>query len=153
MRYMVGVSLLTFILPIIFSIIEILLCKNSFFSFNLFSKWFTFSAVGLRLFLAGIKQIVDPAFTAKEIFHLDNFDSFPILRELGFANFCFGLIGIISLFLPDWRMVSAFGSGLYYGIAGFQHLLKKLKGTNEKFALVTDLVIFVLMMCYFLKMM
>ena len=40
---------------------------------NLFSKWFIFSAVGLRLFLAGIKQIVDPAFTAKEIFHLDNF--------------------------------------------------------------------------------
>ncbi|MBS1950367.1 MAG: hypothetical protein JST37_05100 [Bacteroidetes bacterium] len=118
-------------------------------SFNLFSKWFIFSAVGLRLFLAGLKQVKDPAFTAKQIFHLDSPDSFPILRELGFANICFGLVGIVSLFRPEWRAVSAFASGLYYGIAGIQHGLKKISGINEKFALWTDLLIFGLLLVYF----
>jgi hypothetical protein len=37
------------------------------------------------------------------------------MRELGFANLCFGLIGLISIGMPDWRIVSAFGSGIYYG--------------------------------------
>ncbi|MBN8788397.1 MAG: hypothetical protein J0I84_15000 [Terrimonas sp.] len=94
-------------------------------TFELFCKWFIFSAVGLRLFLAGIKQVKNPEFTAKQIFHVESADCFPILRELGFANICFGLVGIVSLFRPDWRIVSAFASGLYYGIAGIQHELKK----------------------------
>lgn len=150
--YIVLVSLLTFALPTICSAGEILINKDTAFSFALTGKWFIFSAVGLRLFIAGVKQATDPAFTAKEIFHIDNPDSFPIVRELGFANLCFGLIGIISLFLPQWRIVSAFGSGLYYGIAGLQHLLKKPAGINEKFALVTDIIIFLLLLAYFVQM-
>jgi len=102
--------------------------------------------------LAGIKQTTNPAFTAKEIFHIENPDSLPIVRELGFANLCFGLVGIVSLFMPTWRVVSAFGSGLYYGIAGMQHLLKKPAGINEKFALVTDVLIFILLLVYFVMM-
>jgi len=115
-------------------------------------KWFIFSAVGLRLFIAGIKQTTNTAFTLKELFHMDSPESFPIIRELGFANLCFGLIGIISLFLPQWRIVSAFGSGLYYGFAGIQHLLKKPVGTNEKFALITDIVIFLFLLVYVWRM-
>lgn len=151
-RYIVVVSVFTFVLPIVCSVAEKLLSKYTAFSFELIGKWFIFSAVGLRLFIAGIKQTTDPAFTAKEIFHLDNPESFPIVRELGFANLCFGLVGIVSLFLPQWRIVSAFGSGLYYGIAGLQHLLKKPVGTNEKFALVTDIIIFLVLLVYFVKM-
>lgn len=151
-KYIVVVSVLTFILPLLCSVAQVLLNTDSIFSADLFGKWFIFSAVGLRLFIAGIKQTTDPAFTAKEIFHLTNPDSFPIVRELGFANLCFGLVGILSLFLPQWRVVSAFGSGLYYGIAGLQHLLKKPVGTNEKFALITDLIIFLFLLVYFIKM-
>jgi hypothetical protein len=150
-QYIIAVSALTFLAPAIASAIEVLINKDEVFSFFITGKWFIFSAVGLRLFLAGIKQATNPAFTAKEIFHLNSPDSFPILRELGFANLCFGLIGIISLFLPHWRIVSAFGSGLYYGIAGFQHLLKKSVGANEKFALVTDILIFIFLLIYFVK--
>lgn len=120
-------------------------------AFGLLGKWFIFSAVGLRLFLAGIKQVKNPEFTAKQIFHIDSPESFPILRELGFANICFGLVAIVSLFKPEWRIVSAFASGLYYGIAGVQHALKKTSGINEKFALWTDLIIFVLLFIYFIK--
>ena len=151
-KYIIVVSILTFILPLLCSVGQILIDKDTLFSVGLIGKWFIFSAVGLRLFIAGIKQTTDPAFTAKEIFHLDNPESFPIVRELGFANLCFGLVGIISLFLPQWRVVSAFGSGLYYGIAGLQHFLKKPDGINEKFALVTDVIIFILLSAYFVVM-
>lgn len=152
-RYFLVVSLLTFILPLACAIIQTLLYKSASFSLALFGKWFIFSAVGLRLFIAGIKQTTDPAFTAKEIFHISNPESFPIVRELGFANLCFGLMGILSLFLPAWRVVSAFGSGLYYGFAGLQHFIKKPAGPNEQFALITDVIIFIFLLLYFIKMM
>ncbi|HSZ86390.1 MAG TPA: DUF6790 family protein [Puia sp.] len=151
-KYIVSVSILIFILPAICTFAEIVFYKQQIFSFELFGKWFIFSAVGLRLFLAGVKQTTDPAFTAQEIFHIDNAESFPIVRELGFANLCFGLIGIISLFLPQWRIVSACGSGLYYGIAGFQHLFKKPASVNETFALITDIIIFIFLAIYFVRM-
>lgn len=151
-QYFIVVSVLTFVLPLACSVVETQVNKDCIFSFALIGKWFIFSAVGLRLFIAGIKQTTDPAFTAKQIFHIDDPVSFPIVRELGFANLCFGLIGIISLFMPEWRIVSAFGSGLYYGIAGLQHLLKKPAGPNERFALVTDIIIFIFLLVYFIKM-
>lgn len=69
-KYIVVVSLLTFILPLVFAYVQILASKNTLFSFELIGKWFIFSAVGLRLIIAGIKQTTDPAFTAREIFHL-----------------------------------------------------------------------------------
>jgi hypothetical protein len=148
--YIISVSILTFVLPTIGFISEHFITETAL-TYDLFSKWFIFSAVGLRLFLAGIKQVKNPEFTAKQIFHLDSPDSFPILRELGFANICFGLVAIVSLFKPDWRIVSAFASGLYYGIAGVQHGLKKTSGVNEKFALWTDLIIFFYLLIYFIK--
>jgi len=89
-KYIVVVTLLTFILPLVSTAVQILIDKDTPFSFALIGKWFIFSAVGLRLFIAGIKQTTDPAFTAKEIFHLTSPESFPIVRELGFANVCLG---------------------------------------------------------------
>jgi hypothetical protein len=147
MQYLISVSVLTFVLPIIAFIIEHFISTVAL-TFLLFGKWFIFSAVGLRLFLAGIKQTLQPAFTARQIFHIDGPDVLPIVRELGFANFCFGLVGLISLFKPEWRTVSGFASGLYYGFAGLQHLLKRPVGTNERFALWTDLIIFLVLVLY-----
>lgn len=148
-KYFISVILLTFIIPILGFIIESSL-KNISFTFNVFGKWFIFSAVGLRLVVVGIQQSVKPAFTAREIFHIQSSDSFPIVRELGFANLCFGLVGIISLFKPEWRMVSAFASGLYFGIAGLMHLIKKPVSANETLALWTDFIIFFVLLAYFI---
>jgi hypothetical protein len=149
--YIISVSVLTFVLPVACTAVQVISYQDVL-SLELFGKWFIFSAVGLRLFVAGIKQASDPAFTAKQIFHINNPDSFPIVRELGFANICFGLVGIMSLFFPGWRIVSAFGSGLYYGIAGLQHLIKKPVGTNEQFALITDVIMFLILLGYFVEM-
>jgi fructose-specific phosphotransferase system IIC component len=151
LKYIFGVSAITFLLPVISAFIEIATNNSQSFSAELIGKWFIFYAVGLRLLLAGIKQTTNPAFTAKQIFHIEGTESFPILRELGFANLCFGLVGLISLFMPQWRVVSAFASGLYYGFAAVGHLLQRSKGANEKFALVTDVIIFILLAVYFIK--
>lgn len=150
--YIIGVSMLTLGLPVIGTITELLANNDTPSIFYLFGKWFIFSAVGLRLFMAGIKQITNPTFTLKEIFRIDNTESLPIVRELGFANLCFGLVGLISLFVPPWRIVSAFASGLYYGLAGILHFTKKPAGINEKFALFTDIFISIILIIYFLKM-
>lgn len=149
-KYFISVSLMTFIIPLVGFFAEHI-AENEPLSFELFCKWFICSAVGLRLFVAGLQQSLKPAFTAKEIFHIHTPESFPIVRELGFANLCFGLVGIISLWKPEWRIVSAFASGIYYGIAGLQHLIKKPAGANENFALWTDLLIFAVLLTYFLK--
>lgn len=149
--YILSVTVLSFVFPAIGFLAEHYLAGTAL-SLELFGKWFIFFAVGVRVFLAGIKQTTKPAFTAKAIFHINSSECFPIVRELGFANLCFGLVGLISLFIPDWRIVSAFASGLYFGLAGVQHFLKKPAGTNEKFALWTDLVIFLVLAWYVVKM-
>ncbi|HLY71746.1 MAG TPA: DUF6790 family protein [Puia sp.] len=151
-KYIIAVSVFTVILPVICTMAETSFFKEKLFSFALFGKWFIVSAVGLRLFTAGVKQTTDPAFTAREIFNISDVESLTVIRELGFANVCFGLTGIISLFMPEWRIVSAFGSGLYYGIAGFQHLFKKRAGANQTFAMITDILIFIFLSLYFVKM-
>ena len=118
------------------------------FSIVLIGKWFVFWAIGVRLLTAGIRQVLKPEFTAKDIFHIDNKESFIIVKELGFANICFGLSGICSLFIPEWRTAAAFTGGLYMGIAGVQHIIKKPSTPNEWVAMVSDIFIFLLMAGY-----
>ena len=151
-RYLILVSVLVVIVPVLGAFLDMGAEAQSLPFFALFGKWFIFSAVGLRLFVAGLQQTANPAFTAREIFHFNGTESFPVVRELGFANLCFGAIGIFSLFLPSWRIVSAFGSGLYYGLAALLHVIKKPAGTNEQFALVTDVLIFGFLLVYCIRM-
>jgi hypothetical protein len=146
--YLFGVLTLTFIFPVLSVFMKEFLNKGGTFSIVSLAKWFIFWAVGLRLFTAGIRQTINPSFTAETIFHIVNKDSHVIVIELGFANICFGLIGILSLFFPVWRIVSAFGSGLFYGIARINHLIKKPDGSNEMIALVSDLFIFLCLPLY-----
>ena|SRR5450432_1619461 len=150
--YFFGVLCLTIIFPALSVLTAWLVNKDQLISVAFTGKWFIFWAVGLRLFIAGLRQVINPAFTAKDIFHIDNKESWVIVRELGFANICFGLIGILSLFLPAWRMVSAFGSGIFYGIAGVNHAIKKPAGPNEMIALVSDIFIFIILLGYVLLM-
>lgn len=146
-RYFVSVSAMTFVIPLIGFFTSYVVAGDPL-RFDLLAKWFIFSAVGLRLFIAGLQQSLKPAFTAQEIFHIQSPEALPIVRELGFANLCFGLMGIVSLFKPEWRIVSAVASGLYYGLAALQHLIKRPAGANERFALWTDILIFGFLLTY-----
>lgn len=113
-------------------------------------KWFVFSGIGLRLLGAGLKQTMNPSFTAREIFKLTDDAVFPIVRELGFANLCFATIAIISLFIPSFRAPSAVAGGMYFGLAGGLHLFQKEKNSEEIFAMVSDIFIFLVITSLFI---
>jgi hypothetical protein len=119
---------------------------------SLLGKWFVFWAIGIRLLTAGIKQVLDPAFTAEKIFHLTDKGSHVIVKELGFANICFGLIGVISLFIPQWRMAAAFAGGVFLALDGINHIIKKPAGLNESIAMISDLFIAAIMAAYIIYM-
>jgi hypothetical protein len=105
-------------------------------------RWFVFWAIGVRLLLAGVRQIVQPAFTAQEIFNIEGREVWPVVRELGFANVCLGLAAVISVVVASWRAPAAFAGGLYFGLAGAMHMVKRPASPNEWIALVSDVVIF-----------
>jgi hypothetical protein len=144
--YMYMIILLMLVLPVISIVIDSGQSGGT--MLILTGKWFTFWAIGVRLLLAGLRQTLKPEFTARDIFHIDNEESHAIVRELGFANLCFGLVGVISLFIPGWRVAAAFTGGLYMGIAGAMHIVKRPSTPNEVMALVSDIFIFVLMAIY-----
>jgi hypothetical protein len=116
---------------------------------SLIGRWFVFWTIGVRLFVAGIRQAAQPAFTAEHIFGIRSAESHPVVRELGFSNICFGLMGIASLFLPSWLPAAAFGGGLYFGLAGTMHVVKGTASANERFAMITDLLFFALIAGWF----
>lgn len=145
--YLVSVLLFMLILPVISIGIEAAPHSTSP-GWSLIGKWFVFWSVGVRLFIAGIRQVTKPAFTAKEIFHISGEESFIIIKELGFANISIGAAGILSLFKTEWTEIVAIAGGLFFGLAGFLHILKKPDSNNERIALVSDLYIFVILLLY-----
>jgi hypothetical protein len=108
---------------------------------TLFGKWSIFWSIGLRLFLAGTKQASTPEFTATAIFKLKGRESFVIIRELGFANIALGVMGILSVINAEWRLLAAIAGGLYFGMAGIQHLFRRPDSTNEVIALIYDMIV------------
>jgi len=114
----------------------------------LVGKWFVFWAIGVRLFAAGLRQVSRPLFTLQQIFHIQDPCGQVVVRELGFANICFGLVGMLALFIPSWRPAAAFAGGLYMGIAGVYHLVKKPATPNEVVAMVSDIYILLVMGAY-----
>ncbi len=145
--YLVSILLFMVLLPILCSAIQ-WRQQEATPAWPIIGKWLVFWSVGIRLFIAGLRQATKPAFTAREIFHFKSDDSFPIIKEIGFANISLGSIAILSLFLPSWRIPAAAAGGLYFGLAGLQHLLKKRDSTNETIAMVSDLYIFLLLALY-----
>ncbi|MFT4144286.1 MAG: hypothetical protein QM644_07490 [Mobilitalea sp.] len=109
-------------------------------------KWFAFYSIGLRLLSAGIKQVLSPGFTAKEIFEINDPKSHPIILELGFSNICLGLLGVCSIAIHEFRLAAAFAGGIYFGLAGSMHLFRKNKNNIELFAMVSDLYIFIVLL-------
>jgi hypothetical protein len=139
--YLATVLVLMGVLPAVSSLVE-RSSGGSAGGWDVAFRWFVFWGVGVRLLLAGVRQVVQPSFTAREIFHLESTDAEVIVRELGFANLCLGLAAAISGFVPGWRMGAAFAGGLYFGIAGAMHVTKRPSTPNEWIALISDLFIF-----------
>lgn len=138
--YEISVILLFAVLPIIGTVAEIVFFSASLHISGLLLKWFTFSGIGLRLFSAGLKQAINPSFTATKIFKAD-VKSYPIVREVGFSNICLGVLGILSFFFTDFILAAAITGCLYFGLAGFLRLLYK-RDQNEIFTTISNFFIF-----------
>ena len=130
------------VVPIISIALESLLISTETTMSELALKWFVFGSIGLRLGIAGMKQLVHPQFTAKEIFNILDDAANPLVKELGSANICFSLLAIVSLWVTSFRIPAALAGGLYFGFAGFMHLLKPRESDKETFAMISDLFIF-----------
>ncbi len=66
--YFIFVALFLFVLPAISVLAEALLSYGSIDLMLLIGKWFVFWGVGVRLFIAGVRQVAQPQFTAESIF-------------------------------------------------------------------------------------
>lgn len=120
----------------------------------LIGKWFVFWGVGVRLGLAGLRQFFQPAFTAKQIFHIDGDEALPLVRELGIANFATGMVGIASLAAPSFVLPVAISAGIFYGVAGVRHISERERSFNQTVALASDLFMFAvlaLFVCFALR--
>lgn len=112
---------------------------------DLAAKWFAFWACGVRLVLAGVRQTLGPQFTAETIFGLKDVSALPLVREIGMANLSMGVVGVVSLFVPGWRVPAIMTGGLYYGLAAAGHIFRHRATKNEAIALVSDVGIFLML--------
>jgi len=147
--YLVMVVGLVVVAPVASVLIELLAAGGSGDVMLLVGKWFTFWAVGVRLFTAGLSQVFRPGFTASTILDAKPDPSVnQIVQELGFANLAFGTLGILSLPISGWLVPAALAGGLFLGLAGIRHIAKPHKSTKEWLATLTDLLVFVVLLAF-----
>ena len=150
--YLAVVVLLMAVFPIASIFIESFALHSDTGLLFLIGKWFVFWAVGMRLLLAGVRQMANPAFTADTIFGIKDKAAEAIVRELGFGNFAIGMLGGVSLLNREWVIPAAIAGCLFYGLAGAQHLRKGDRNSNENIAMISDLFIFVVLALYLAAM-
>lgn len=114
----------------------------------LIGKWFVFWASGVRLLLAGIRQYFQPAFTSQGIMGIEGSEVHILVRELGGANIATGLLGAASLAMPSFVLPTAIGSGIFFAVAGIEHIRSDHRGRNEIIAMISDIFIAVILICF-----
>jgi hypothetical protein len=149
--YLIIVILFLLVCPLASAAIEAFRFHENLTSLVLIGRWWTFWAVGVRLLTAGIRQVLQPRFTAEQIFGIRETTVLPIVREVGFANLSMGILGICSIFRPDWLIPAAVVGGLYYGLAGLGHVPHKNKNAKEYIAMISDVFAAVILAAFALK--
>ena len=147
--YLYSTLLLMIVSPALSAVIELLVRQGeAALAIPIIGKWFMFWGAGLRLFTAGLMQSIRPAFTAETIFRMRDEGSHVLVRELGFANVSLGLIAMVSLLVPEWRVVAAVACGLFLGLASANHLVRRSPEPNQTIPLVTNAVVFLVLVVY-----
>jgi hypothetical protein len=145
--YFIAVAALMLVLPVTTVAIDFGIHRDASF-LNLVGKWFTFWSVGVRLVIAGLRQIIQPRYTAREILGLQGDETLLVVRELGFANLAIGVIGICSLMLVQWTPAGALAGGVFYALAGANHALQAHRNAKEDVAMVSDLLVAAVLIVY-----
>jgi hypothetical protein len=138
--YVISVVAFMFVLPASFVLGEASVAHLPL-SAALVQKWFVFWAVGVRLSLAGLRQIVQPGYTAKVILSLKGEEALFVVRELGMANLSIGLVGLVSLVASSWQAAGALAGVVFYGLAGVNHARHSERGRLQNMAMISDLLI------------
>ncbi len=102
-------------------------------------RWAVFWMVGGRLFLAGIRQIVQPRYTAAVVLGIQHADSLLVVRELGFANVALGTMGLGSILWTHWTTPAGVAGAIFYGLAGLNHLWAGQRTASARIAMLSDL--------------
>jgi hypothetical protein len=139
--YFIVVAALLFVLPLASIAVETFLGHHGLPAMVLVGKWFVFWGVGVRLLMAGLRQIVQPRYTAETILGIKDPDSLLIVRELGFANSAIGIIGVGSIFFPRWVLPVAIAGAVFYGLAGINHVMHKKRNRLQNVAMISDLFV------------
>ena len=140
--YLAVVALTLFVLPIGSTLVDHILHPDAALVW-LIGRWFVFWGVGVRLALAGARQTMQPAFTAREIFHMSGDEALPVVRELGVANLGAGVVGLLSFAAPSFVLPAALYAAIFYGAAGVGHVVQRDRSANETIAMASDLFVFV----------
>jgi hypothetical protein len=146
--YSVSVLLFTLVLPTGSVYVDRGLIGDGLPLMLLIGKWFAFWAGGVRLFIAGVRQIVQPRFTSQGIFGIASDDPLPFVRELGMANVAMSTLCLASVAVPTFLLPAALVSGLYYAFAGIFHVVRARHGWHETVAMVSDFYLAVALLGY-----
>ena len=139
--YVAAVALLMLVLPLASVAGELLAQGPGAGLVQIVTRWFVFWGVGARLFIAGLRQILQPRFTAHTILGLKSEESFVVVRELGFANVALGAVGLASLMAREWVLAAALSGAIFYSLAGLNHARQPVHGLHERVAMVSDLLL------------
>jgi hypothetical protein len=145
--YFVVVAALMLVLPVTSIAIEHALGQDTSI-LALVGKWFTFWSVGIRLVVAGLRQIAQPRFTAQQILGLKGDEVLLVVRELGFANVAIGAVGVCGLMLPTWVPAGALAGGIFYALAGVNHATGAHRNAKENAAMVSDVLVAAILVLY-----
>ena len=146
--YLVSIALLMLVLPAACVLIEALARGGHSDVVYLVGKWFVFWGVGVRLFIAGVRQVAKPQFTAEGIFAIKDPAAFAIVREIGFGNLAMGTLGLLTLAVAGFLIPAAIVGGLYYGLAGAGHAFRGSRNSAEQTAMISDFLIFIVLAAF-----
>ena len=135
------------VLPAVSVIAEFMLTEGAAGWLPLIGKWIAFWGVGIRLLVAGLRQGIRPGLTA-DLLGVEDASANVLVRELGFGNLAIGATGALTLTLPNWTLAAAMCGGLFYGFAGLQHVFSKHRTSEENWAMVSDIAIFLVLAVY-----
>jgi hypothetical protein len=141
--YVPMVIALMAVIPLVSAVIQLLsndhLVPNAAAIIPIIAKWYVFWAVGVRMFVAGLRQMIQPRYTAETILGIKGEDALMLVRELGFANTALGGVALASLLAPSWLLPVAVAAAIFYGLAGINHVLHGHRNKLQNVAMVSDL--------------
>lgn len=151
MRWMYPalILVLTVIAPVIHVVVALAASGWSADPWPIIGYAFVFWGVGIRLFTAGLSQLLRPQFTSQQILGEKGSGANQIVQELGAANVAIGGIGLVAtIWLSAWIPAAGLAGCFFLGFAGLRHIAKRGKNLKESVATYTDLFVAIVLAVY-----